>query len=169
MLERKRIQRLLRALDGELAKAGVIGEVLLCGGAVMCLVFQARKATKDVDAVFAPTSAIRKAVKAVAEKLDAPPDWLNDAAKGFFGVDPPVDAVLDLSNLRVYAPKAAYLLAMKCIAARFDTHDREDAEFLIKHLGLTRPEEVFAVIEKYYPRREIPPKTRFLVEELLGA
>jgi hypothetical protein len=77
--------------------------------------------------------------------------------------------VLDLPNLRVYAPKAGYLLAMKCVAARFDTHDRGDAEFLIKHLGLTRPQEVFAIVEKYYPRREIPPKARFLVEELLGS
>jgi hypothetical protein len=168
MLERKRILRLLRALDGELAKTGVVGEVLLCGGAVMCLVFQARRATKDIDAVFAPTGAIRKAVKEVAEKHDAPPAWLNDAAKGFFGVDPPADAVLELPHLRVYAPKADYLLAMKCVAARFDTHDRDDAEFLMKHLGLNRPEKVFTLIEKYYPRREIPPKARFLVEELLG-
>lgn len=168
MLERGRILKLLRALAVELAKAGVVGEVMLCGGAVMCLVFQARKATKDVDAVFAPAGAIRKAARAVAEKLDAPPDWLNDAAKGFFGIDPPADAVLDLPSLRVYAPRADYLLAMKCTAARFDTHDKDDAVFLIRHLGLREPEDVFALVEKYYPRREIPPKTRFLVEELLG-
>ena len=168
MLDRKRILRLLRALDAELGKAGVVGEVLLCGGAVMCLVFEARKATKDVDAIFAPAREMRRAVKAVAAKLNAPPDWLNDAAKGFFESEPPTDEVLNLKHLRVYAPRADYLLAMKCVAARFDSHDRGDAEFLIKRLGLKNPEDVFALIEKYYPRRLIPPKTRFLVEELLG-
>lgn len=168
MLDRKRILRLFRALDAELGKDGVVGEVLLCGGAVMCLVFEARKATKDVDAVFAPAREMRRAIKAVAARLGAPPDWLNDAAKGFFGAEPPADQVLGLKHLRVYAPRADYLLAMKCVAARFDSHDRDDAAFLIKHLGFAKAEEVFAVIEKYYPRRFVPPKTRFLVEELLG-
>ncbi|TBR21613.1 hypothetical protein EPO15_09775 [bacterium] len=168
MLERKRILRLFKELDRELAKEGVVGEVLLCGGAVMCLVFQARTATKDVDAAFSPTREVRRAVRAVAERLGESPDWLNDAAKGFFGMDPPADAVLDFPHLRVYAPKADYLLAMKCMAARFDTHDKDDAVFLIRHLGLSRPEEVFRLIEKYYPRREVPAKTRFLVEEILS-
>lgn len=167
MLSRTDILRLLKALNGELRKDGVIGEIGLCGGAVMCLVFQARKATRDIDAIFEPTRELRDAAKRVATRLGLPRDWLNDAAKGFFHAEPPREEVLTLSNLRVWAPGAEYMLAMKCVSARFDSHDRDDVAFLISYLGLKRPEAVFRVIERYYPQRLIPPRSRFLVEELL--
>ena len=60
------------------------------------------------------------------------------------------------------------MLAMKCISARWDTSDRDDVEFLIRHLGLTSPREVFEIIEGYYADNMIPPKTQFLIEELLA-
>lgn len=167
MLDRRQILRLFKALDAELGRMGHVGEAVLCGGAVMCLVFKARKATKDVDAIFAPAKEMRRAAKAVAARFGLSEDWLNDAAKGFFGADPPRDIVLELRHLRVYAPRADYMLAMKCVAARFDTHDKDDALHLIGLLGLKTPDEVFAIIAKYYPERMVPPKTRFLVEELL--
>ena len=167
MLSAGRIKLLFRALDKELRRKGVVGEVGICGGAVMCLVFQARRATKDVDAIFAPTQEIRTAAKAVAARLGAPEDWLNDGAKAFFHVDPPREDVLALPNLRVWAPTAKYMLAMKCISARFDSHDLEDTRFLIGYLRLQTPREVFDIIQAYYPQRLIPPKTQFLIEELL--
>ena len=51
MLSAARIRELLRALNTELAADSVRGEVYLAGGAVMCLVFHAREATKDIDAL----------------------------------------------------------------------------------------------------------------------
>lgn len=162
------IRALLTALNDELRAANVIGEVGLCGGAVMCLVFQARQATKDVDAIFAPPAELRAAAARVAERHGAPADWLNDAAKAFFPGEPPRQDVLRLSHLRVWSPTAEYMLAMKCVAARFDTHDRDDVAFLIRHLGLKRPVEVFQIISRYYPQHRVPPKAQFLVEELLA-
>jgi hypothetical protein len=167
MLDISLIKKLLQALNEELAKAGTKGEIGLCGGAVMCLVFQARQATKDIDGIFEPTDQIRKAAAKVAKRFGLADNWLNDAAKAYFHVDPPKEAVLEFSNLRVWAPRADYMLAMKCISARFDSHDREDVEFLLEYLKLTEAEAVFRIIEKYYPGAQIPPKTRFLVEELL--
>ena len=166
MLTAKRIRELLTALDKELEVREVVGEIGLCGGAVMCLVFQARPATKDVDAIFEPTREIREAAAAVALRFGIPKDWLNDAAKGFFLSDPPRIPVLELDHLRVWAPTAEYMLAMKCVSARFDTHDRGDVAFLIRHLGLEQPDEVLRIICRYYPRERIPPKAQFLVEEL---
>jgi len=162
-----RIRELFSALDQELAKQGVVGEVGICGGAVMCLVFQARRATKDVDAIFEPTQEIRAAAKAVAARLSVPDDWLNDAAKAFFHADPPREDVLNLPNLRVWAPTAEYMLAMKCISARFDSSDLDDTRFLIEYLQLKSPADVFQIIEAYYPKRLTPPKTQFLIEEIL--
>jgi hypothetical protein len=167
MLDVSLIKKLFRSLNEELRSLDVKGEIGLCGGAVMCLVFQARKATKDIDGIFEPTSEIRKASQKVAKKFGLGPNWLNDAAKAYFHIDPPREDVMELSHLRIWAPKADYMLAMKCISARFDTHDRDDVEFLLKYLKLTQTKEVFRLIEKYYPRHQIPAKTKFLIEELL--
>jgi hypothetical protein len=35
-------------------------------------------------------------------------------------------------------------------------------------LDLKTADEVFAILEKYYPRRQIKPAMRFFVEELFG-
>ena len=133
----------------------------------MCLVYQSRKATKDIDGIFEPTQQIRAAAKQVAKKFGLPESWLNDAAKAYFHIDPPKEDVMGLSNLRVWAPRADYMLAMKCLSARFDSHDKEDVIFLLKYLKFTKPQQAFQVIEKYYPHSRIPPKTQFLLEELL--
>lgn len=169
VLSGDRIRELFAALDRELATRSVVGEIGILGGAVMCLVFQARESTKDIDAVFAPTREIRDAALAVARKHDVAEDWLNDAAKGFLVSSPPRIQILELPNLRVWAPTADYMLAMKCVSARFDTHDADDVAFLVRRLGLVTPEEVFERITRYYPHEQVPPRTRFLVEELLGA
>ena len=168
MLDIQTIKKLFQALNRELKKKDVIGEIGLCGGAVMCLVFKARKATKDIDAIFEPTKEIREAGKKVADEFGLSEDWLNDAAKGFFLTDPPKQDVLSYSHLRIWAPTAEYMLAMKCVSARFDTFDRDDVVFLIKHLGLESYQEVSKTILKFYPNEMIPPKTRFLIEEIFG-
>jgi hypothetical protein len=157
---------MLAALNEELRARDVTGEIGLCGGAVMCLVFGARDGTKHVDAIFEPTREIRLAAAAVAKRFGTDDDWLNDAAKGYFLASAPRQEVLEHSNLRVWAPSAEYMLAMKCVSARFDSHDRTDVEFLITHLGLVSADEVFAVISRFYPRERVPAKTGFLVEEL---
>jgi hypothetical protein len=168
MLDANAILGLFAALNTELAARGVKGEIGICGGAVMCLVFKARVSTKDVDAVFQPTREIREASRAVAGRLGVPEDWLNDAAKGYFLTPPPVRHVVELSNLRVWAPQAEYMLAMKCVSARFDSHDADDTRFLLGHLGIRTVAQACRIIEQYYPRQVIPPKTQYLLEELLG-
>lgn len=76
--------------------------------------------------------------------------------------------MLDLPFLKVWTPPSAYLLAMKAIAARFDSNDANDLRTLIAHLGLRRVDEVLEIVERYYPRNQIPPKTQFFLEELFG-
>lgn len=167
MLTEAEIRKLFEELNAALAQVHEIGEIGLVGGAVMCLVYKARAATRDVDAIFEPASLMRKLAARIAAAHELPDDWLNDAAKGYIQGNFRRDSVLELSNLRVWAPEPRYMLAMKCISARWDTSDRDDVIFLIRHLGLSRPQQVFDVIEHYYPKRQIPAKTQFFIEELL--
>lgn len=155
----------LHALNEELGNQNVTGEICLFGGSVMCLVYHARPSTKDVDAIFEPTAIVRQAAQRVAVQFSLDDDWLNDAVKGF--VVPHAQRIyLDLSHLKVYVPEADYLLAMKSLAARVDTQDASDIRTLIIHLELGRPEEVFSILEAYYPRRQIRPATRYFIEEI---
>ena len=168
MLNIKTIHTLFEALNEELQTMGVVGEIGLCGGAVMCLVFNARDATKDIDAIFEPSKEIREASIKIAHRKGIAEDWLNDAAKGYFLTQPTKNNVLSLSNLRVWAPDAQYMLAMKCISARFDSHDAQDVKFLIEHLKITTATDAMRSIEAFYPRQQIPAKTQFFLEELFN-
>ena len=166
-MKTEEIKQYLSELNDELRTLEVKGEVCLYGGAVMCLVFDARPATKDVDAVFRPTREIREAAERIAQTHGLRRDWLNDAVKGY--VVPHSQRILfDFPNLKVYVPEPDYLLAMKSLAARGDTADAADVKLLIGRLGLGKPEEVFAILEKYYPRQQIKPATQYFVEELFG-
>jgi len=167
MLTSKQIRNLFEKLNGALADRREIGEVGIVGGAVMCLVYNARASTKDVDAVFEPAEIIRKLVRLIAEEEELSEDWLNDAAKGFIQPNFLKQEVLTLSNLRVWAPEAKYMLAMKCISARWDTSDKDDVIFLLKLLKIKKTAEVLDLLEGYYPKRLIPAKTKFFLEEIL--
>lgn len=48
------IKNYLIQLDAKLKSIDVKGEICLYGGVVMCLVYNARPSTKDVDAIFEP-------------------------------------------------------------------------------------------------------------------
>jgi hypothetical protein len=166
-VDKERIRRCLERLNEELGRAGVKGELCLYGGAAMSLVYDARPSTKDVDAVFRPAREMREAARRVAEAEDLPEDWLNDAVKGFV-TDHARREALDLPHLKVYAPEPDYLLAMKVLAARVEGTDKGDVEFLIARLGLKAPDDVFAILQKYYPHERIKPASRFFIEELFG-
>jgi len=162
---RDEIIEYLHALNEKLQRQNVKGEICLYGGAVMCLVYDARPSTKDVDAIFQPTEIIRKAAKEIANEYGLVDDWLNDGVKGFL-VDHPRQVFLNLSHLVVMVADPEYMLAMKSLSARIDGTDSKDIEFLISKLKIKTVEEVFNIIDKYYPRRVIKPATQFFLEEV---
>lgn len=131
----------------------------------MCLVYDARPATKDVDAVFRPTSEMRAAIARVAERNDLDESWLNDGVKGYL-VEHKKRVLFALPNLNIFVPEPDYLLAMKAISARAETFDPDDVKTLIDLLGLTSPDQVFTIVEKYYPRQQIKPATQYFIIEL---
>ena len=70
--------------------------------------------------------------------------------------------------MKVYVPPADYLLAMKVLSARAESMDQDDLKVLIRKLELKGAAEVIALVKAYYPRKEIKPETRILIEELLS-
>lgn len=169
-LTRSDIERLLRLLDEELGAAGVMGELYVVGGAVMCLALDARDATRAVDALFRPTRQIREAAARVAVRAGVPERWLNDAVKGFLSPRGDFHPFLELPSLRVYTAEPHYLLAMKCAATRLgaEFHDLDDIRYLLRHLNVTSVDEALEIVTRYFDEDQLPPKTRLALEELLG-
>ncbi len=170
-LNRDAILRALQALSDELGKNGTVGEVCLFGGTVMVLAFSARVATRDVDALFQPTSMIREITHQIAIEQGLPIEWLNDGVKGFVSTKHQTTAgnLPQFSNLRLTMPVPEYLLAMKCMASRMGTltgerSDVPDIVFLIRHLRLKSAKIVLDLVAQYYPPERISVKTQYLIE-----
>jgi len=139
------IRKYLKRINDVLASSGAKGEMCLYGGAVMCLVYKARPATKDVDAIFEPAKKIREAAKIVADENKLPEDWLNDAVKGFLSRHQK-KVLFSWPNLTVHVPEPEYILAMKLLAVRVDTHDKQDIKALIRDIGIKSEEGVFRIM-----------------------
>ena len=172
-LTRQVILGALGSLSEELGKQGVTGEICVFGGTVMVLAFSARLATKDVDALFQPTNAIREIARRIADEQRLPSDWLNDGVKGFVSGrhETTLGSLPQFPHLRLTMPVPEYLLAMKCMAARMggvsgEPSDVADIVFLIHHLQLKSPRVVLDLVGQYYPASRIPVKTQYLIEGL---
>jgi hypothetical protein len=162
--------RLFELLDAELGVQNVVGEVYVVGGAVMCLALDARDATRDVDAWFRPARLVREAAARVAAHANVPDDWLNDAVKGFLSPRGTFDDFLELPHLRVFVAQPSYLLAMKCAAMRLgeEFHDLDDVRYLLRYLNITTVAQAMDLVTAYFDASQLPPKTRFALEELLS-
>lgn len=168
MLDRGTAVLALEELARVLASKGIEGRLFLVGGAAMAVAFDARRMTRDIDAVFEPKSEIYRAAAEVADNLDLPEDWLNDAVKGFVpGTDPDAVPIFVRPGLAVTAASARFLLAMKLRASRPE-QDVDDITFLTALLGLHTAAEVLRVATDRYRLDELPARARFLIEELFG-
>ena len=128
-LTRERIIAALGRLDAIVGQRECHAQLYIVGGAVLCLVYKARTATKDVDAWFSEPKVVRAAAKQVAEELELPENWLNDAAKGFLPQNAGFNRWGSFTNLDVSVADERTLLAMKCAAAR-TAEDADDIRFL---------------------------------------
>ena len=168
-LGRNELLNAFELLDDELGRMGVEADLFVVGGAAMAVAYDARRATIDVDAVFAPSKEVRTAASRVAEELGLEEDWLNDGVKGFLpGEDAAQVGVFEGKNLHVAAASPKFLLAMKLMASRTE-RDVDDIRTLYDICGLTTAEEGLALLESFYPQDLILPRVESLLQEMFPA
>jgi hypothetical protein len=166
LLDRHAIEEAFRRLGDRLARRGVVADLYVFGGAAMALAYDARRATRDIDAVLQPHGVVIEEAKAVAAEMGLPPWWLNEQASAFVarGGDANAPRVFDHPGLRVSAASPEHLLAMKVLAAR--RRDAEDIRFLVKHLQLGRAEDVLALCAEIFPDEPVPDRARLVLEDV---
>jgi hypothetical protein len=166
-MQRDEIVAALTGLGARLSERGIDGEIYVVGGAAIAIAFDARRATRDIDAVFEPKQEIYAAADEVGVDLGLPPGWLNDGVKGFIaGPDAEAATALEVPGLRVLVASPRILLAMKVLAHRIGEDD-DDVRLLARQLGLADAGEVLAVAEEVYGDR-LDAAARFFVEELFA-
>jgi len=177
MLDKTDILRGLRKIDIRAVDAGVLVDLAIYGGAAMALVFDVRRATRDVDAVVRGNpDFLRRVAADVAVEEGWPEDWLNDGVKGFISANEQMRLMAGfeaspMGGLRIYVPTPEYLFAMKCMAMRPEglegSHDISDIVALADAADIGDVETALSLVEAFYPASRIPPKVRFGVEEIM--
>lgn len=169
LLDRRAIEDAFRRLGDRLVLRGVVADVYVFGGAAMALAYDARRATRDIDAVFEPHGIVLEEARAVARELRLPDWWLNQQASAYVapGGDPSAPRVFDHPGLRVAAASPEHLLAMKVHAAR--RRDRDDIRFLVRRLGLTSVDQILALCAEVFPDEPVPDRARLVLEDALQA
>jgi hypothetical protein len=168
LLDRAAIEDAFRRLGDRLARRGVVADLYVFGGAAMALAYDARRSTRDIDAVFQPHGVVLDEARVVADELGLPQWWLNEQASAYVapGGDSNAPRVFDHPGLRVSAASPEHLLAMKVLAAR--RRDADDIRFLIKQLSLTTVDDVLALCAEIFPDEEVPGRARLVLEDAFG-
>lgn len=166
MLTQKDIESCFNEINKKLSDRGKYGEIVIAGGAALALLFNARKATKDIDALFKPSKEFREIIEEIAMERDLEKDWLNDGVKGFFTDRLKTDLYKEYSNLSIYSINAEGLLALKLTSARTETNDVQDSIILMKHLNIKNEEQLFDIVQKYTNINQQTPKCNFFIQEV---
>jgi hypothetical protein len=169
LFDRSEIVAAFTELSARLERAGIIGHIHVIGGAAMLLAYNPeRVATRDIDAMFAPDTAVLRAVRDMARERQWPSTWLNNQASVYVSRNPGEGPrVYDHPHLQVMATPADHLLAMKALAAR-PTSDRDDLEYLIRYLNITTEQEVWDIVGRYFPNTSISQRATLLIADLLS-
>jgi predicted nucleotidyltransferase len=164
-------------------EAGRTVEIAIYGGSALLLTMDRRVSTRDVDGVFEQDKDfVKKLAAGMAEEFGWDENWLNDGVKGWLSTvdaNPGVKVLFktypseEQAGLRVFVPKPEYLFAMKCRAMRIggidSSSDIEDIKLLAHKIGLTSSEDALALVESFYARGMLEPKTRFGLEEIFSS
>lgn len=169
-LTHSRLAEALADLARSLAGADIQARLYIVGGAAMTLEYQARDATRDIDAQYYPKDAVNNVALQVARRHDLPDDWLNDKAAMF--ISPVVDdenakVFLTIGTVMIQIASPEVLLAMKIRASR-PSRDAADIEFLCRYLHVSSVDQAIDIFEAYYPEDPLPVRAKPLLKSIFA-
>lgn len=168
-LDRERVLRAFRLMADHLAAAGDRGELLIADGAVMAIVYDVERVTRDVDGVIIQGHGpVSDAARRVAQELHLPRGWLNEGVSAYLStqLDPDTIPIFDHPNLGVMAVSPEHLLALKARAAR--AQDLSDLRTLCDSLQLTSTAEVDTIVSRFFPDDPLAPRARAVIDDLFS-
>jgi hypothetical protein len=163
-LDRAEITEVLTELGRRLQAEGVEATLYVVGGAAIAIQFDRRRVTKDIDAVFHPTTTVREAAARLAAERGLPKRWLNDSAAAFVpGPAEDIDAIpFEAPGIAISIASPRHLLAMKMAA--FRPTDRPNLEHLFTALDITTPEQAADIAaEVYGDHHALPERDELLL------
>ena len=154
-MQRNTLIKLLNTLNTMLNANNEFMELLIIGGANMCLVQKSRNLTHDIDSYTKSKQLVQKYRVMVSKAMKVDKKWLNDVGDMFVTEMMLTDAYLftEFSNLKIYSPTDQAMLALKIVSGRDEkvSKDVEDAAFLVKKLGINSIDEVKNIVNYYKP------------------
>jgi len=154
-------------VDG-LARAGTDVRILLVGGAALSFYYDRDQGTTDVDAAGRPRDLVPAHAAALAAEKGLRPDWLNEAATGFFPHEEiKSHIVIEKGTVRVEVAEPEVLLAMKLRACR-PQKDLADLAFLLRRCDVRSVAEAAEWLEHYYAEEELSERDKAIVAVALG-
>lgn len=166
-LDRDTVLRAFRLMARHLATVDARGELLLAGGAVMVIVYEVEKVTRDVDGVILEGhGAVTDAAHRVAAELHLPRGWLNEGVSVYLSTqpDPAAIPIFDHPNLAVMAVSAEHLLALKARAAR--AQDLPDLQTLCAALEVDSAADIVRIVDRFFPEDPLTPRSRAIIDDL---
>lgn len=180
-LTKEIINELLIELGNMLEENNIQANFYVYGGAVMCVEYELRYYTFDIDCIFSDEN-VRRYSKILTKKYKLHEDWLNDAILNIVNTDmkkEEFERTVRIGGLNVYVPTIEQMLAMKLFSARMGaSKDLEDAYKLARIIGIRNTTQMRNILKTYFKLESIRDRNkkhkniigRFMVklEELLN-
>jgi hypothetical protein len=163
------IRDALALVASSLRAEGVDARIYVVGGAAMALAYYDRDLTRDVDCVFGPEDAVKRAAAAVAAQRGYPPDWLNNAVQMYVPIhgERDVAMVLESGSVSVTVAGPRLMLAMKLHAAR-GRRDFRDIEVLLARCDVATRDDAISIFEEFYRDHELSDLALEVIQNHLG-
>lgn len=170
----KELGKVFKKLNGKVMPA----EIVIVGGASLLINYSFRETTRDVDAYIHASSAMKDAIRLVADTYNLDPNWVND---DFRYTSSYSDKIVECSKyyktfsgvLRVYTISGSYLIAMKLMSGRSYKYDRSDVVGILYEHSINGDPiclaDIKSAAEKLYGSYDaIPEESRIYVEDIFN-
>lgn len=170
----KELAKEFRRLNGK----NLCAEIIIVGGAAIVGNYGFRSSTVDIDAVIYASSAMKDAIRIIADRYNLPNDWINGDFTKTRSYSPKIAEFArhyrtfsNIVNVRILA--AEYMIAMKLMAGRPYKHDQSDVigilwEHQVSGLPITFDKIEKAVVDLYGDWDQIPSESSALIKDIFS-